>query len=402
MNAADEAERIRLLYVATTRAADYLVLSGGLSAKDFEAPTAPWIKLLKDRFDLETGRLVAALPKQEGYHSPAVKVTTELPPIDAPVRASHHLNLEIAITRAVTLADELKTQSAPSTASLSAIRNEVYQLARPVPVDLSAQRRFSVSRLSGQLQAIVEQPSSSLLFAEDEQANDLIMPTVGGADLGTLVHQTLARIDFVAVAKANDSSRQESIRAIVKRCAQSSAAAELFEPAADLIIQFLQSPRARQLADAKKIHRELEFLLAWPPGENAKDGRYLQGFIDCLYQDAAGGWHLLDYKTNQVSASGAASLAAQFELQLGVYALAVEQILRQPPAELAVHFLRPTIDHRFKWDSAIRQRTIDCVNQAIEMAVMQHISCGLYREVGIVQRVRFSANHVQTRSAEAA
>jgi ATP-dependent exoDNAse (exonuclease V) beta subunit len=95
----------------------------------------------------------------------------------------------------------------------------------------------------------------------------------------------------------------------------------------------------------------------------------LQGFIDCLYQDAVGKWHLLDYKTNQTSAEDAVSLAAQFELQMGVYALAVEQILRQPPQELTVHFLRPSVEHCFVWDEAMRERTRERVNQAIAAAV---------------------------------
>ena len=65
------------------------------------------------------------------------------------------------------------------------------------------------------------------------------------------------------------------------------------------------------------MHAELEFLLAWPPESSLADGSgngenkqqpinlrgslFIQGFIDCLYQDAAGDWRLLDYKTNLVS-----------------------------------------------------------------------------------------------------
>ncbi len=74
LNAAeDQAELIRLLYVATTRAADYLVLSGGLSPKDFESPSAPWLKLLAERFDLKTGQFIAQLPKDSRYHRPRLK-----------------------------------------------------------------------------------------------------------------------------------------------------------------------------------------------------------------------------------------------------------------------------------------------------------------------------------------
>ena len=59
--AADDAEALRLFYVATTRARDFLILS---SATDPDRPpTSPAMKLLDRRFDRRTGRLRAALPE---------------------------------------------------------------------------------------------------------------------------------------------------------------------------------------------------------------------------------------------------------------------------------------------------------------------------------------------------
>ena len=71
--------------------------------------------------------------------------------------------------------------------------------------------------------------------------------------------------------------------------------------ATDMVTRFVQSERARQLAEASVIYRELDFMLAWPPGSNEPGGMYLQGTIDCLYRSADGRWHVLDYKTNQVA-----------------------------------------------------------------------------------------------------
>jgi ATP-dependent helicase/nuclease subunit A len=127
----------------------------------------------------------------------------------------------------------------------------------------------------------------------------------------------------------------------------------------ELIERFVQSPRAAQLAQATDLHRETEFLLAWPPE------RYIQGFIDCLCQDPQGQWHLLDYKTNDVSAAGVAREAQKYEMQLYVYAMAAERTLGRPPVELVVHFLRPGVDHMFEWNDAVRRRAIELVNNAI-------------------------------------
>jgi ATP-dependent helicase/nuclease subunit A len=143
----------------------------------------------------------------------------------------------------------------------------------------------------------------------------------------------------------------------------------LDEPIA-MIERFLASPRAAEIATATDAHRELEFLLAWPPGAkpqaaDASEQRYLQGFIDCLYRDAAGRWRLVDYKTNRVTAEGLAAAAAQYEMQMLVYALAAETILATPPAELALCFLRPGLEYHVAWGPAARQRAIEMVDAAL-------------------------------------
>ncbi len=97
-----------------------------------------------------------------------------------------------------------------------------------------------------------------------------------------------------------------------------------------MIERFLRSPRADELRAATVVHRELEFLLRWPPGE-AGDGRMLQGFIDCLYQDRAGRWHVLDYKTNRVPAAAVPGVAASYELQMSLYALAAKRCSASAP-----------------------------------------------------------------------
>ncbi len=188
LNAAEaQAELIRLLYVATTRAADYLILSGGLSPRDFESPTAPWLKLLSERFDLQTGLFIAQLPGDRRYRAPVVKVTTNLPAVDITPEAARPLNLDEAIEHALERADIIKNQR--QAASLP--NDKWHTLSCPVVVDLSAQRRFSVSRLNGQIQWTSDESASLFTFADEEQADvrTEVQPT--GLDLGILVHRAL-------------------------------------------------------------------------------------------------------------------------------------------------------------------------------------------------------------------
>jgi ATP-dependent helicase/nuclease subunit A len=181
--------------------------------------------------------------------------------------------------------------------------------------------------------------------------------------LGPLIHRVLAGIPLTGSV---------DVKAWVARCtvSQNEKSEKLQADASPLVETFLKSARAAELAAAKQVHRELEFLLAWPPEQPmSQPTRYLQGFIDCSYQDPAGRWHVLDYKTNRVSAGGVAAAAAAYEMQLGVYALAVEQILGEPPGRLSIHFLRPSLEHDFIWDAAMRERIINRVNQAIAAAI---------------------------------
>jgi ATP-dependent helicase/nuclease subunit A len=117
------------------------------------------------------------------------------------------------------------------------------------------------------------------------------------------------------------------------------------------------------------VHRELEFLLAWPPkgspGGTPNEGRYLQGFFDCVYQDTSGGWHLVDYKTNDVTAAKVPSVASQYEMQMLLYALALETALGAPPVEVALHFLKPGVEYSFQWNAVSRDRCIELVDQAM-------------------------------------
>lgn len=341
-NEEDAAESTRLLYVATTRAADYLILSAGV--KQVGQPEGAWRELLARRFDLENGELLAELPDELGI--PQVRVTVEEPPLTGPASSSKRRE---SLLKIVQRAEQLAATGAGRTA----------QSVAAIAPDVTARRMFSFSRLSGVLRA-----------GEDEvhQIDELTPAPTTQADaleLGTLVHAVLAQLDFASPSE---------IEPLVRRCAAVGGNRQTVEGAiADataMLKQFVKSPRARELAAAQDLHAELEFLLAWPPddGDNGRQAAtrcILEGVIDCLYQDTGGRWHVLDYKTNRVAAAGVAQAAAPYEMQMLLYGLAVERILHEPPASLVLHFLRPSVEHRFEWNGAARRRAIELVDRGL-------------------------------------
>jgi ATP-dependent exoDNAse (exonuclease V) beta subunit len=157
--------------------------------------------------------------------------------------------------------------------------------------------------------------------------------------------------------------------------------------AREMVERFTASERACQLASAAAVHREIEFLLGWPlhgvdgagappssqtsfdwglAGDQSQPTeRFIQGYIDCLYQDRDGAWHLLDYKTQVIKSRDAGRAAACYELQMYVYAIAAERALGAPPIELVLHFLQPGVEYVFNWNDSARRRAIDMVNEAL-------------------------------------
>ncbi len=92
----DEAEALRLFYVATTRARHDLILSAG--ARVDEKPESPAMRLLSERFDRATGVCLAPLP--DGWSAPRVAVIRESPP--ATVASSHEdIDEELGVPRII-------------------------------------------------------------------------------------------------------------------------------------------------------------------------------------------------------------------------------------------------------------------------------------------------------------
>ncbi len=349
-NLEEAAESNRLLYVACTRAADYLLLSSGVN--DLEKPSGPWLKRLAESFDLREGKL---LSDRSGDANRSIDVNVVSPTTDRPFSSGAKRPplpklLEQAKMQAGGQA-EIQTKVSPES-----------KAAALLEVDPSWRRRFSVTRLSGQ----IVRAGGDLWRGEAVSAarNSALDPL----SFGTLVHAVLERADF---------AHPETIDPWCHTLAplhHPLAAAEAATAARELVEKFFQSRRAEEMRSAQKIHHEVEFLLAWPPGSKVNtsetkaskgNGRYLQGYLDCLYQGADGVWRVIDYKTNLCNAEEVPPLAAKYALQMAVYALAVEQTWGTGPDELVLHFLRPGMEQVTPWNRAARQQAIELVEQAL-------------------------------------
>jgi ATP-dependent helicase/nuclease subunit A len=336
--AAELEERERLLYVAMTRAADYLILSS--SIEDFAKPKSDWMELLAGRFDLATGALVARL--RDGYGVPAVHVH-ELPTAD---------DERIGRPRGPDILKVLDEAHRLAAAGKGVVPREV----GPVDIDRAARRQFSFSRLSGRLVTAEVNGHAPSAASWAESGGDAPADPRG---FGLLVHDVLARIDFNRPATISEWCEHLAPMHVVENV---DAAAQT---AREMIERLATSSTGRKLAESAALHREVDFLLAWPLGQSHGDGSMIQGSIDCIYRAGDGNWRIVDYKTNNIAAADVSSSAARYAMQLYVYAMAAEKALGKPPSELVLHFLRPGVEHVFKWNDNARRQAIELVNQAI-------------------------------------
>ena len=289
-------ERKRLLYVACTRAADYLILSS--SVENLHQPKTDWMKFLGENFDLTTGAALKQLPS--GYRAPEIKVTMSEPATDRkPEGPSRGADLQKLIAQTHQLAE----------AGGGVVPGEV----APIRANSIARKRFSFSRLTGEMVLNHETRVGSEERSDGPATSELPKDEMDGRGLGSLVHAVLERIDF--------SQPVENLLTVCEYLAPNFFEADWkagASEAKELVGRFLKSNRAKELAAARHVHREIEFILPWPFDRVSDEGRYLQGYIDCLYEDAAGGWHVLDYKSNRVSAERVGKLAEKYDLQMFV------------------------------------------------------------------------------------
>jgi ATP-dependent exoDNAse (exonuclease V) beta subunit len=145
---------------------------------------------------------------------------------------------------------------------------------------------------------------------------------LSAADFGTRVHSVLEHLDF--------ECPEESLGAMMKNIF-SDAGPEQKKEVMDIVRCFSQTSLFTELRHAKKIYRELPFVL------NERHG-LIYGVVDLLFQDRQGRWRVLDYKTAvgddlKVKESG-------YHLQVMIYALAVKRLAGILPSEAVVCFLK--------------------------------------------------------------
>lgn len=315
----EHAEEIRILYVAATRAKDFLVYTA--CARDAE-------KVLETA---NIGRINAT--------SSSNFMDMVLPFVSAE-------NVKI-ISR-----DSLPQYNADQNTNAS-VRNEIYsgfvidenklsvsskEIEQRLSFDYSPKaadrkkKKYSVSELC-QLEnnnAESEMPGGDSLvpsFISGEEK-------VSSASLGTAYHSVMEHIEFSE--KAGDVNYVREVIASLSERNILGVETKKIRP--EKISNFFNSDLGRRAVSARELRKELPFTL-----KTVYDGRevYIQGTIDCFFTDETGNINLVDYKSNYIDwldkDNGKERLVKEYTPQLRLYKEALETITGKKVAKVYLY-----------------------------------------------------------------
>ena len=299
----EQEEKVRLLYVAMTRARDRLVLSGGFKETKADSKTVDWMKVLLQNLQEDSERIVRT-------------------DIDVSEKAEEEKATDISV----------QNREITSDAFSHAVRN-----SEPLKYfGESAMTRFSASSLQeyawcprSYYYRFIEQ----IPVADEEETHGSTLPA---AVLGTLVHEVLEKYGKWRMANrfAEDDAvwrgfYLESMEKLAEGRINLAVGAE------EMLRNYLQSSLYKDYSSRQKF---AEYSFQLPLLKDEKHTYIITGFIDGIAEAPDGSLQIVDYKSGQVP--GEKHVADGYAWQLTLYKLAVESLLGKNVGKASLHFIR--------------------------------------------------------------
>ena len=336
----DRHERLRLLYVAATRARDRLILC--LHRKAVSKPpqegSKSFAQLLEELLDdAPSGTWQRWRPEDpedsngSRPEEPLADAAADVVPVDGPVSdevttddgvADAVLDAEVAALLESIEADRTRRAARPP-AAVSA--TEISRRARAAgPAGQAAGPAGQVSEPAGQVSGPADDGvESDVVAALDDGSTRTFRRGRAGTAIGRAVH---------AVLQVLNASQIDQVDALAARAAVTEGLAAEGPTVARLARAALASPLLADL-DPGDTHREL--YLSAPIGASV-----LEGYVDLLIDDGAGGYVLVDYKTDAARTPAEIRARAEgYRLQLATYAVLVEAVTQRPVRRACMIFL---------------------------------------------------------------
>ncbi|MFN8528923.1 MAG: UvrD-helicase domain-containing protein [Anaerolineae bacterium] len=322
----ENAERRRLLYVAATRAQDYLLFSGQVS----ENKKGGWrstgcLSWLIDAFALND----FAWSDGSVLDTPCGKTHLLLPAfspddiegVDEAFVTAWESDAEPVVPPLVHAVSRdrdapARTMTATQISDLGAAMHAFPAADRPIFAD--RWRRSVLFQAPGHIQTVSDRGDRAFRRR-----------------IGEIVHEVLRVGDLYA--------EQSVLKGLIRSLAWENGIVDDDECEATvreslaLLRKVANSDVQQMLREAVQVYRELPFVFK-------SERRLIQGVMDVLFQRRDGSWAIIDYKTNAFPPERRTRdfmdvHARRYALQVGVYAAAVNELLGVVP-ETLIHYIR--------------------------------------------------------------
>jgi ATP-dependent helicase/nuclease subunit A len=329
---AEEQEKNRLQYVAVTRAQEHLILSGW--RREGKAPGGSWLAAILEglggeealRSDPMILRPAAATTAAAGTPSSILSVhpgsIRELRPLPATPSAPDAASAAGELLRRV----ELPSPPHDATPYLVTATEIVQHHLCP--------RRYHLRYRIG---APALEYSRGSFAGEEGESGDVKDDELPAEVLGDRIHRVLAEAPGSRVIEEILGTLPPDEREAARRQ-----------------VDTFEESRLGKEAAAGGAMREFPFAMS-------RHGAALRGQIDLILEGADGDLKVVDYKTSRIEAAEVEGRAADYELQLRIYALAVRDIFGRAPRAACLHFLHPDVVREVDISSA----TLEQAEQAI-------------------------------------
>ena len=353
----EEAERKRLLYVAATRAQDYLLISGAVKQnKNGALNTRGWLKLLLPALG------ISEIPCEPDELRPfsGYPLRIRMPPAPPPPD-----RLRPTEGAAATLWD-FKADLETYPPLMPPLMNALPQFSRLGPRHITATQIAHLGAFQHGANARARHQDGRrfrdiALTGMSEEDYDMTMTPRPNWNklIGRIVHEVLRFAGFSADAASGD----DMIRSIAweKGLTNANAFHSALQEVRGLLQIYRDSEAQRWIMDARAAQRpvytELPFMLR-------TEARVIHGVMDVLLRRGDDEWVIIDYKTSHVAEGAFAEHAKRYHLQLGVYAAAaMHQLGLAEPPLARIHYIRG--NQMIELSSEVCQRELDRLESTI-------------------------------------
>ena len=335
-------EELRVLYVAMTRARDWLIMT--YATPKLEDRLREYaLRLDLSEKELLTGYvncpgswvLISALQRTEAGEFFQLADKPDCTAVRDNPWSIHVVSAEIAGESPVQISDDTDGITDEVVAKIKAGLAYSY----PEMAAVEAPSKLTATQLKGRVK---DQEAAEFAVGETHKAavfreSKLFQSPIGGTEYGTALHSVLQYLDFT---KCNDyASIQKDITRMTERGLISQQQAQIVNVAQ--IARFFESELGRRIINGKHVLREFKFSILedaalYYDGVN-HDEILLQGVIDCALVENSG-ITVLDFKTDYLTEENRNIRIAQYSCQVDAYSKALSRIYELPVKEAYIYF----------------------------------------------------------------